>query len=76
LYGDVSLASAIRHVTLAGLLFRAVKLGATCTAFLAGATLGAFVAPCFPAHAIFFAVPPLFVTLLLSLFRPIPDPAL
>ena len=52
---------------------KAVKLAAICAAFLAGAILGAFAAPRFPAHAILFAVPPLLVTLVLTL-RTTPKP--
>jgi len=53
---------------------KALKLGAICTAFLLGATFGAFVAPRFPAHAILFAEPPLLITLILTLRRTLPDP--
>ena len=48
---------------------KAMKLGLVCGSFLLGAVLGAFVAPRFPAHALLFAVPPLVVTLVLTLFQ-------
>jgi uncharacterized membrane protein YoaK (UPF0700 family) len=45
-------------------------LGLVCLAFLLGATLGAFVAPRFPTHALWFAEPFLLTVLLFTLRRP------
>ena len=49
---------------------KAIKMGSICLCFLAGATLGAFVAPRFPAHAIWFAEPMLLAVMALTLHRP------
>ena len=54
---------------------KASKLSAICCAFLVGALIGAWVAPRFPEHAILAALPPLVVTLLLTLTSQIPDPS-
>ena len=54
---------------------KAVDLGLICLCFLAGAILGAGVAPRFSAHALWFAEPLLLTTLLLTLFGPPNDPS-
>ena len=46
---------------------KAAKLGLICCAFLAGAALGGFVAPRFPAHAVWFAEPMLLAVLMITL---------
>ena len=46
---------------------KAIDLGLICLCFLAGAILGAVIAPRFPAHALWFAEPLLLATLLLTL---------
>jgi len=46
------------------------SLGLICLGFLAGATAGAFVAPRFPVHAVWFAEPMLLAVLLLTQLRP------
>ncbi len=48
---------------------KAAKLGLICCSFLAGAALGGFVAPRFPAHAVWFAEPMLLAVLLLTLWQ-------
>jgi len=47
-----------------------VKMGLICLCFVAGAAAGAFVAPRFPAHAVWFAEPMLLAVLFLTLLRP------
>ncbi len=54
---------------------KAVDLGLICLCFLAGAILGASVAPRFPAHALWFAEPLLLITLVLTLLRPSSNPS-
>lgn len=49
---------------------RASKMGVVCFAFLAGAAAGAWVAPRFPDHAVWFAEPMLLAVLALTLLRP------
>ncbi len=49
---------------------KATKMGLICLCFLAGASLGGFVAPRFPAHAVWFAEPMLLAVLLLTLLHP------
>jgi uncharacterized membrane protein YoaK (UPF0700 family) len=49
---------------------KAIKMGLICLCFLAGASLGGFVAPRFPAHAVWFAEPMLLAVLLLTLLHP------
>lgn len=49
---------------------RALKLGLICSCFLVGAILGAWLAPRFPTHALWFAEPPLLTVFLLTLLRP------
>jgi len=50
---------------------KCIKMGLICLAFLAGAALGAFVAPRFPSHAVWFAEPMLLSVLALTLLRPV-----
>jgi uncharacterized membrane protein YoaK (UPF0700 family) len=45
---------------------KAIKMGLICLCFLAGAGAGAFVAPRFPAHAVWFAEPMLVAVLILT----------
>ena len=52
---------------------KARKLTAICVAFLLGALVGAWAAPRYPQHAILVALPPLVITLLLTLTKRIPD---
>jgi uncharacterized membrane protein YoaK (UPF0700 family) len=49
---------------------KATKLALICLCFLAGASAGAFVAPRFHTHAVWFAEPMLLAVLLLTLLRP------
>jgi uncharacterized membrane protein YoaK (UPF0700 family) len=49
---------------------KALKMGLICLAFLAGAAAGAWVAPRFPSHAVWFAEPMLLAVLVLTLVRP------
>lgn len=49
---------------------KAIKMGLICSAFLAGAAAGAWVAPRFPAHAVWFAEPMLLIVLALTMLRP------
>ncbi len=49
---------------------KSVKLGLICACFLAGAAAGAFVAPRFPAHAVWFAEPALLAVLAITLRHP------
>jgi len=49
---------------------KSIKMGLICVAFLAGAAAGGFVAPRFPAHAVWFAEPLLLVVLALTLLHP------
>ena len=49
---------------------KAMKMGLICLAFLAGAAGGAWVAPRFPAHAVWFAEPMLLTVMALTLLRP------
>ena len=52
---------------------KAIDLGLICLCFLAGATLGAGIAPHFHTHALWFAEPLLLITLLLTLRHPASD---
>lgn len=49
---------------------KSLKMAIVCGAFLAGAAFGAWVAPRFPAHAVWFAEPMLLAVLTLTLLRP------
>lgn len=49
---------------------KAIKLGLICSAFLVGAAGGAWVAPRFPSHTVWFAEPMLLAVLGLTLLRP------
>jgi len=49
---------------------KAIKMGLICLCFLLGAAAGGFVAPRFPAHAVWFAEPMLLAVLLLTVLRP------
>lgn len=49
---------------------KAIDLGLICLCFLAGAVLGAVIAPRFPAHALWFAEPLLVAVFLLTLLSP------
>ena len=54
---------------------KARDLGVICLSFLAGATAGAFLAPRFPAHAVWFAEPTLAIVFLLTLRNAVDRPA-
>ena len=49
---------------------KSVKMGLICLSFLAGATAGALVAARFPAHAVWFAEPPLLAVLAVTARQP------
>jgi uncharacterized membrane protein YoaK (UPF0700 family) len=49
---------------------KSLKMAIICCAFLAGASAGAWVAPRYPAHAVWFAEPMLLAVLALTLLRP------
>ena len=64
-----SIAHRDREQSLAGRA-KFAKLGLICLSFCAGAVVGAFAAGRFPAHAIWFAEPPLLAVLIMVIARP------